>query len=179
MIRENEDRLRSWYEDPIVRGLLSLALRLRIGAGLDLIEEMLKSAKKVLIVEYDADDRAILRQQLHHLGYKVLEAATDVEAREQAAKETPDLMILDIMMPQIDGWEVVRELRTKLEIKDLPILVVSGLIQKEDAQTRLDAGYDDILTKPFNLKELREKIQQLLRPRKFPISQIHNQPLER
>ncbi len=175
----SDDRLRSWYEDPIVRGLLSLALRLKIGAGLDLIKETLEGSKKILIVEHDSDNRAILTQQLHRLGYYVMEASTGLEAVEQAAKEKPDLIILDIMMPEIDGREVVRRLRTKLEMKDLPILAATVLVQKEDAQTCLDAGYDEILTKPFNLKELREKLQQLLHPRKYPYSQNHNQPLER
>jgi DNA-binding response OmpR family regulator len=130
----SDDRLRSWYEDPIVRGLLSLALRLKIGAGLDLIKETLEGSKKILIVEHDSDNRAILTQQLHRLGYYVVEASTGLEALEQAA---------------------------------------------EDAQICLDAGYDEILTKPFNPKELREKLQQLLHPRKYPFSQIHNQPLDR
>lgn len=173
------DRLRSWYEDPIVRGLLSLALRLKIGAGLDLIKETLESSKKILIVEHDSDNRAILRQQLHRLGYYVMEASNGPDAMELAAKEMPDVIIVDIKMPEIDGREVVRRLRTKLEMKDLPILAATVLFQKEDAQTCLDAGYDEILTKPFNLKELREKLQRLLHARKYPFSQIHHQPLER
>lgn len=121
---------------------------------------------KILIVEDDADNRAILRQQLYHLGHQVMEATTGFEALEQAAKDKPDLVILDIMMPQIDGREVARRLRKDLKMTEVPILAATVLFQKEDAQTCLDAGCTDVLVKPFNIRDLREKIEQLLVPTK-------------
>jgi CheY-like chemotaxis protein len=117
---------------------------------------------KILIVEDDADNRAILRQQLYHLGHDVIEASTGFEALDWAAKDTPDLVILDIMMPKIDGREVARRLRNELKLRDVPILAATVLFQKEDAQTCIDAGCNDVLVKPFNLQELRDKIHQLL-----------------
>jgi CheY-like chemotaxis protein len=121
---------------------------------------------KILIVEDDADNRAILRQQLFHLGHEVVETTTGFEALEWAGKEKPDLVILDIMMPKIDGREVARRLRQDSKMKDVPILAATVLFQKEDAETCIEAGCTDILVKPFNLKELREKLQQLLPQKK-------------
>jgi CheY-like chemotaxis protein len=117
---------------------------------------------KILIVEDNADNRAILRQQLYHLGHDVVEASNGFEALDCAAKEKPDLIILDIMMPKLDGREVARRLRNELKMTDVPILAATVLFQKDDAQTCLDAGCNDILVKPFNLRELRAKLQRLL-----------------
>lgn len=118
---------------------------------------------KVLVVEDDNDNREILRQQLKHLGYEVVEATNGFEGLKQTEKEKPDLVIVDIVMPGgMDGAEMAQRVRRDLKMKDLPILAVTVLFQREDVQSCLDAGCDAFLSKPITLKGLKEKLDQLL-----------------
>ncbi len=116
---------------------------------------------RVLVIEDNDDNREILKQQLKYLGYEVIEASDGPEGLTQAQQENPDIIIVDIMMPGVDGREVARKLRAEPKTKDIPILAATVLFHTEDLQSCLDAGCNDVLSKPFSLKQLRERLEQL------------------
>jgi CheY-like chemotaxis protein len=113
---------------------------------------------KILIIEDNDDNRDILKHQLAYLGYEVVEAANGLEGLQQVESEKPDLVIVDIMMPELDGREVARRLRASSKTKELPILAATVLFHTEDIHSCLMAGCNDVLTKPFTLQQLKEKL---------------------
>ena len=117
---------------------------------------------KVLIVDDDAHIRASLRRTLAFEGYQVREAGDGTGALEAALDELPDLVILDLMLPGIDGVEVCRRLR---EVNDVPILMLTAREGTSSQVEGLDAGADDYLVKPFVKDELLARIRALLRRR--------------
>jgi two-component system, OmpR family, response regulator MprA len=117
---------------------------------------------KVLIVDDDAHIRASLRRTLAFEGYQVREAGDGSGALEAALDELPDLVILDVMLPGIDGMEVCRRLR---EVNDVPILMLTAREGTSAQVQGLDAGADDYLVKPFVKDELLARIRALLRRR--------------
>jgi CheY-like chemotaxis protein len=116
---------------------------------------------KVLIIEDNDDNRGILRQQLEYLGYEVVEASTSTEGLDQMKKENPDLVIVDVMLAGADGREVARKIRMEPKTKDVPILASTVLFQREDVRSCLDAGCNDVLSKPFTLQQLKEKLDKI------------------
>ena len=120
--------------------------------------DMERAMFKVLIIEDNDDNRDILKHQLAYLGYEVVEAADGLEGLEKVENEKPELVIVDIMMPGIDGREVTRRLRADSKTKDLPIMAATGLFHTEDIHSCLVAGCNDVLTKPFTLQQLKEKL---------------------
>ena len=119
---------------------------------------------KILVIEDNDDNRDILKHQLEYLGYEVVEAADGLEGLQQAEKEKPDFVIVDVMMPGIDGKEVTRRLRADAKTKDLPILAATVLFHTEDIHSCLAAGCNDVLSKPFTLQQLKEKLDKLSQP---------------
>lgn len=119
---------------------------------------------KILIIEDNDDNRDILKHQLEYLGYEVVEAVDGLEGLNQVAKEQPDLVIVDIMMPGIDGKEVARRLRADSKTKDLPVLAATVLFHSEDIHSCLAAGCNDVLTKPFTLQQLKDRLEKLSQP---------------
>jgi two-component system response regulator MprA len=117
---------------------------------------------KVLIVDDDAHIRASLRRTLGFEGYQVREAGDGTGALEAALDELPDLVILDLMLPGIDGMEVCRRLR---EVNDVPILMLTAREGTSSQVEGLDAGADDYLVKPFVKDELLARVRALLRRR--------------
>jgi two-component system response regulator MprA len=117
---------------------------------------------KVLIVDDDAHIRASLRRTLAFEGYQVREAGDGMGALEAALDELPDLVILDVMLPGMDGMEVCRRLR---EVNDVPILMLTAREGTSSQVEGLDAGADDYLVKPFVKDELLARIRALLRRR--------------
>lgn len=120
--------------------------------------DMGRAMFKVLIIEDNDDNRDILKHQLTYLGYEVVEAVDGLAGLEAVTKEKPDLVIVDIMMPGIDGREVARRLRADSRTKDLPVLAATVLFHTEDIHSCLVAGCNDVLTKPFTLQQLKEKL---------------------
>jgi len=117
---------------------------------------------RVLIVEDDIDIADVLRRSLRNEGYEVRTSADGVEALDVAAGFFPDLVVLDLGLPGMDGVEVCRRLRTD---GDVPILMLTARSETEDRVTGLDSGADDYLVKPFERKELLARIRALLRRR--------------
>jgi DNA-binding response OmpR family regulator len=117
---------------------------------------------RVLVVEDDADIADVLRRSLRNEGYEVRTSADGVEALDMAVGFVPDLVVLDLGLPGLDGIEVCRRLRLE---GDVPILMLTARAETEDRVTGLDSGADDYLVKPFERKELLARIRALLRRR--------------
>jgi DNA-binding response OmpR family regulator len=117
---------------------------------------------RVLVVEDDADIADVLRRSLRNEGYQVKTSADGIEALDVAAAFIPDLVVLDLGLPRLDGVEVCRRLR---DDGDVPILMLTARSELEDRVTGLDSGADDYLVKPFERQELLARIRALLRRR--------------
>ena len=117
---------------------------------------------RVLVVEDDADIADVLRRSLRNEGYEVRTSGDGVEALDVAAGFFPDLVVLDLGLPRLDGVEVCRRLR---EEGDVPILMLTARAETEDRVTGLDSGADDYLVNPFERQELVARIGALLRRR--------------
>jgi len=118
--------------------------------------------KKILIVEDHADLRELLIWQIELMGFAAIAAKHGKEAVEKALSERPHLIILDIMMPSMDGWEAARTLREKPETKEIPILAATALFRDSDLKSCLDAGCNGYIVKPFTFQELQAKVRELL-----------------
>jgi two-component system response regulator MprA len=117
---------------------------------------------RVLVVEDDAEIADVLRRTLRHDGYEVRTAADGLEALDAAAEFMPDLVILDLGLPKLDGVEVTRRLRAQ---SDVPILILTARTETDDRVAGLDSGADDYIVKPFERLELSARIRALLRRR--------------
>lgn len=118
--------------------------------------------KKILIVEDHADMRELLTWQIELMGYLPIPAKHGKEGVEKAIAEQPHLILLDIMMPGMDGWEAARTLRAKPETKDIPILAATALFRDSDLRSCLDAGCNGYIVKPFTFQELQGKVQEFI-----------------
>lgn len=117
---------------------------------------------RCLIVEDEAPIRRFLRASLAAHGFQIVEVETGAEGLKKAATDQPDLIILDLGLPDVDGLDVIRQLR---EWSSTPILILSARGQESDKVAALDAGADDYLTKPFGVNELLARIRVALRHR--------------
>jgi len=117
---------------------------------------------RVLVVEDDADIADVLRRTLRQEGHEVRSAGDGVEALQLAEDFVPDLVILDLGLPKLDGVEVCRRLRAE---SDAPILILTARTETDDRVEGLDSGADDYLVKPFERKELLARMRALLRRR--------------
>jgi two-component system KDP operon response regulator KdpE len=121
---------------------------------------MTTKAKRILVAEDEAALRDFLSRNLRIRGFEVLEASNGLEAVALWEREDPHLLILDIMMPRMDGLEVCRRVR---EHSVVPIIVLTALDAEGDKVTALDLGADDYLTKPFGVEELLARMRAVLR----------------
>ena len=119
----------------------------------------------VLLVDDDPVILKLLQVNFEMEGYTVLTANDGVEGLEKARQERPDVVILDIMMPRMDGLEVTRELKGDDSTRDMPILLLSAKAQASDIQLGREVGADDYLTKPFDPLELLERVGEILKTR--------------
>ncbi len=117
---------------------------------------MNEKSPKLLVIEDEGQVRRFLRASLQSHGYELLEAVTGREGLATAAREQPELILLDLGLPDLDGVEVTKQLR---EWTQTPILVLSARGQERDKVEALDAGADDYLTKPFSMNELLARIR--------------------
>jgi DNA-binding response OmpR family regulator len=117
---------------------------------------------KVLLVDDDPVILKLLQVNFEMEGYKVMTANDGVEGLEKARKERPDIVLLDIMMPRMDGLEVTKALKGDASTKDIPIILLSAKAQASDVQVGKDMGADDYLTKPFDPLELLDRVNELL-----------------
>jgi two-component system, OmpR family, KDP operon response regulator KdpE len=121
---------------------------------------MMTRTKRILLAEDEVALRDFVSRNLHARGFDVLEASNGLEAMAIWEQEHPHLLILDIMMPRMDGLEVCRRVR---EHSAVPIIVLTALDAESDKVTALDLGADDYLTKPFGVEELLARVRAVLR----------------
>lgn len=117
----------------------------------------------VLIVEDDPSLSTLLRYNIEKEGFRVSEAHDGEEALLQVDEVQPDLVVLDWMLPKVSGIEVCRRLRTRVETKNLPVIMLTARGEDADRVRGLDTGADDYLTKPFSMTELLARIRAVLR----------------
>lgn len=118
---------------------------------------------KILVVEDEKDIRELVHFNLYREGHKVYEATSGEEALRLAVDLRPDLILLDLMLPKIDGLTICRELKTSEKTKDIKIIIVSAKSEEDDIVKGLEIGADDYITKPFSLKILLARVKAALR----------------
>ncbi|MFN2149146.1 MAG: response regulator transcription factor [Anaerolineales bacterium] len=117
---------------------------------------------KILIAEDERDIRELVTFTLEHNGYAVVSSADGHTALELAARESPDLALLDVRMPRLDGYEVCRRIKADPELKHIPVVFLSAKGQEAEVQAGLEAGAQAYIIKPFSMKELITQIEQVL-----------------
>jgi two-component system cell cycle response regulator DivK len=120
-----------------------------------------KMGNNVLYIEDNPDNMMLVQRALEARGYHLLKAMKGVEGVATAERETVDLILLDINLPDIDGYEVARRLRAspKQELSTVPIIAVTANALKGDAEKALDAGCDVYMSKPINIRELWARVE--------------------
>jgi CheY-like chemotaxis protein len=118
---------------------------------------------KILLVEDNEMNRDMLSRRLHRRGYEVLIAADGVQGIELARTEQPDIILMDMSLPVLDGWEAARQLRDTYETSTIPIIALTAHALAGDRQKSLEAGCDEYETKPVDFLRLIGKIETLLK----------------
>ena len=135
---------------------------------------------KVLVVDDEPDALELIDYNLKGAGYQVFTAANGTRAMELAQRHLPDLIILDLMLPEIDGIEVCKILRRNTETQDIPIIMLTAKADEIDRVIGLEVGADDYVTKPFSPRELTLRVKNILRrgkasaDSKQPVIEIQN-----
>ena len=120
------------------------------------------STKKALVVEDNPDMLEVLSCQLQMLGFSVITANNGREGVEKALKDKPNLILMDIMMPVMDGREATRRIRSNRETENIPILATTAITKRSQLSECIEAGCNDYIVKPFAHKELASHIEKLL-----------------
>jgi DNA-binding response OmpR family regulator len=126
------------------------------------MDQMSEEQPVVLAADDDEDILALVKFRLERSGYTVLQARDGEEALALARERRPDLAVLDIMMPKLDGLELTRRLRAEEATSRMPIILLTARAQDTDVQQGFDAGADDYIRKPFSPQELRARVQAML-----------------
>ena len=122
----------------------------------------MSDAPVVLVADDDPDILALMRFRLEREGYEVLAAADGQSALDLALQRTPDLAVLDVMMPRLDGYELTRRLRGHEPTRAMPIILLTARVREPDVEHGIAAGADDYVTKPFSPQALRERVHAAL-----------------
>ncbi|MGC9334558.1 MAG: response regulator transcription factor [Anaerolineae bacterium] len=136
----------------------------------DIMDTLNKNSKpKILIIEDETDLIYILRHKLEREGYAVFSAQDGGRGLQTLISERPDLVLLDVLLPMMDGWETCRRIR---QVSDVPIILITCLSDERDKVRGLELGADDYITKPFGLMELVARVRAVLRRRDYVLT--HN-----
>ena len=119
-------------------------------------------SKRILVVEDQKDDRQIIRDMLAATDYEIAEAEDGEQALAAVAKERPDLILMEIQLPTIDGYEAMRRIRTDPALLSIPIIAVSSYAPSGEEQKARAAGCDDFVAKPYSPRQLLAKIRQYM-----------------
>ena len=123
----------------------------------------MRSRPRILAIDDTPENLEILRVRLEASGYEVVTATDGIEGLDAARSLAPDLILLDIMMPKLDGISVVRELKADPVLRTTPVILVTAKSDTRDVVEGLDAGGDDYLTKPFEHAALLARVRSMLR----------------
>ncbi|TRZ48727.1 DNA-binding response regulator [bacterium] len=118
--------------------------------------------QKILVVDDEKDLTALVSLHMKMAGFEVLTANNGEKALDLSREEKPDLIILDLMLPKIDGWQVCEQLRQDAVTKDIPVIMLTARTQIEDKLKGFEAGADDYVTKPFSPRELVARVKRVL-----------------
>lgn len=118
---------------------------------------------KILVIDDDEAINELLKINLELFGYEVISAGDGTRGYALAKQEIPDLIVLDVMMPQVDGYTVAKRIRENAETKNIPILMLTALNMLQDKVKGFDIGVDDYLVKPFEMEELKVRVRALLK----------------
>ncbi|MEZ6059517.1 MAG: response regulator [Planctomycetaceae bacterium] len=128
-------------------------------------DEINLTGSRVLIADDNEQNRELLDAYLSDEGYEILMANDGHQTLQAVEQQHPDLILLDIMMPRMSGYEVCEQLKADAETRDIPVLMVTALNEMGDIEKAVEAGCDDFLTKPVNQLELKTRVRSLLRVR--------------
>ncbi len=118
---------------------------------------------RVLVIEDEQDVAELIRYNLAKEGYEVRVVANGVDGLKQARESRPDMILLDIMVPQLNGWEVCRRLKQEPDTREVPVIMVTGRVEEGDKVLGFEMGADDYVTKPFSPRELLARIRAVIR----------------
>jgi two-component system, cell cycle response regulator DivK len=119
-------------------------------------------SNRILLIEDNEDNRQIIRDLLTSLGCELIEAVDGVEGVAMAQSHRPDLILMDIQLPEIDGYEATRQIRAVPELAQVPIIAVTSYVLSGDEAKARDAGCNGYVAKPFSPRELLAKIREFL-----------------
>ncbi|MDY0385699.1 MAG: response regulator [Methanolobus sp.] len=160
----NEKILSLLEENP---GITTGDISNKLSVSRSLVEDTLKTMsdirQKILIVDDEMDALLALKVALETEGYSIAEAKDGYEAIDKVHSEIPDVILLDLMIPGIDGFEVCRQLKSDPMYKYIPVIMLTARGEVDDKVEGIELGADDYVTKPFNLKELKARIKMILR----------------
>ncbi len=146
---------RRFKRDDLDRFMYGDAVSLPSSRGLD-------GPPVVLVVDDDADVRAMIREALENEGFRVDEGGSAIQGIERINQRVPDLMMLDVSMPGIDGWEMLRRVRDKLDVEQLPVVIFSGKITAGELGRAPDRGAQGYFSKPFDPRQLVAQAKALI-----------------
>lgn len=118
--------------------------------------------KRILVVEDHEDNRRIVRDLFTSAGYEILEAVTGEDGVAMAERERPDLILMDIQLPGLDGYEATRRIKANPELRGIPIIVVTSYALSGDDQKAMAAGADGYVSKPFSPRALLAKVREFV-----------------
>jgi two-component system, cell cycle response regulator DivK len=119
-------------------------------------------SKRILVVEDTEDNRQIIRDLLTSAGYEMIEAVTGEEGVAMAAQHRPDLILMDIQLPVLDGYEATRRIKAQPELKHIPIIAVTSYALSGDEAKTKAAGCDGYVAKPFSPRQLLAKVREFI-----------------
>ena len=125
------------------------------------------TGSKILIVDDDSSNRELFQVMLGNLGFSVEEASDGYDALEKLNKFHPDLILLDNIMPEMNGWELTKKLKNDPKYQEIPIIMLSAVDDVKDKVEGFELGIDDYITKPFNFSEVLARIKAVLRNREL------------
>jgi two-component system cell cycle response regulator DivK len=117
---------------------------------------------KILVVEDHEDNRRIIRDLLTAHGFEVVEAVTGLEGVRAAKRQNPALILMDIQLPEIDGYEATRRIKSQLDLKHIPIIIITSYALSGDDLKAYAAGCDEYVSKPYSPRKLLTKIRKFL-----------------
>ena len=160
----NEKILSLLEENP---GMTTGDISDKLSVSRSLVEDTLKTMsdirQKILIVDDEMDALLALKVALEAEGYNIAEAKDGYEAIDKVHSENPDVILLDLMIPGIDGFEVCKQLKSDPMYNHIPVIMLTARGEVDDKVEGIELGADDYVTKPFNLKELKARIKMILR----------------
>ena len=119
----------------------------------------MEAKKKVLVIDDENDILLIIKSALHEEGYEVVTANNGYDGLALAEDASPDLIILDIMMPEMDGFEVLQQLKENEKTAQIPVVILTGLSSKDKIREALNKGIDYYIVKPFEYQDLVSKVK--------------------